>query len=255
MTLTLRRARTHRPVPSTLAEHLGELRSRLIKALLALAAGALVGFLLYGWALDALVQPYCDVKTAVDPGAACRLVVTDPLESFSVRLKVSLYLGLVLALPVVLWQVWRFITPGLHPRERRYAVPFLLSSIVLFLGGAALALWTFPKTLEFFATFGGSELELLYTPSKYLGLLVTMMLIFGIAFEFPVVLVSLQAAGVVTPQHLVAWRRYAIVLIVVVDAVITPSGDPVTLLAMAIPMWAFYEVAILVGRFGLGRRA
>ena len=256
MALALPRRRVApEPEAMSLAEHLGELRRRLVKAFAAIAVGAVVGFLLYAPVLELLVQPYCDVKQAADPGSSCRLVVTDPLDSFSIRIKLSMYLGLLIALPVVLWQLWRFITPGLHPRERRYAVPFVASSMALFVAGAALALWTFPKTLEFFSTFGGDELELLYTPSKYLGLLVMMMLIFGIGFEFPVVLVSLQAAGVLTWQRLASWRRYAIVLIFVADAVITPSGDPVTLLAMAVPMILFYEVAILIGRFAIRRTA
>jgi len=235
----------------TLVEHLAELRSRIFKAAIAIALGAVVGFLLYDRVLDLLVDPYCQVKRSDDPGASCRLVVTDPLESFSIRLKLSAYVGLLLASPVVLWQLWRFITPGLYPKERRYAVPFVLSSVVLFVLGAALAIWTFPKTLEFFAAFGGEELELLYTPGKYLGLITMMMLIFGLGFEFPIVLVFLQLAGVLTWRRLVGWRRYAIVLVFVACAAITPSGDPVTLLAMAVPMTLFYEASILVGRFAI----
>jgi sec-independent protein translocase protein TatC len=255
--MLLRRDPAPRPDPGqmTLVEHLGELRGRLFKALLALAAGMLLGFLLYHRVLGFLVSPYCDVKRAHDATASCRLVVTDPLESFSIRLKLAAYLGMLLASPVVLWQLWRFITPGLHPREKRYAVPFVASSIGLFLLGAALALATFPKTLEFFAAFGGSDLELLYTPGKYLGLLTLMMVIFGLGFEFPVLLVFLQLPGILHWQRLASWRRYAVVAIFVVDAVITPSGDPVTLLAMAIPMCIFYEAAILVGRFALRRPA
>jgi sec-independent protein translocase protein TatC len=232
----------------TVMEHLAELRRRIIIAALAVAVGAIFGFLLYNSVLERLVEPYCDVKQSLDPGATCRLVVTDPLESFSIRLKLSGFLGLLFASPIVLWQVWRFITPGLNPREKRYAVPFVASSIVLFLLGAGLAIWTFPKTLDFFAAFGGSELELLYTPGKYLNLLVMMMAIFGLGFEFPVVLVFLQIAGIVSWRNLASWRRYAIVGIFVIDAVITPSGDPVTLLAMALPMVLFYEAAILIGR-------
>jgi sec-independent protein translocase protein TatC len=189
------------------------------------------------------------VKQSIGADSTCRLVVTDPLESFTIRIKLSAYVGFLLASPIVLWQLWRFITPGLYTREKRYAVPFVLASVVLFVLGALLAMVTFPKTLEFFAAFGGDELELLYTPGKYLGLLTMMMLIFGIGFEFPIVLVFLQIAGVLDWRRLVAWRRYAIVGIFVVDAVITPSGDPVTLLAMAIPMVLFYEASILVGRF------
>lgn len=246
------------PFPSahdqmTLVEHLTELRRRLVVALLAVGIGMIFGFLLYSSVLDWLVEPYCEVKRGIDPRANCRLVVTDPLESLSIRLKVSAYLGLLFASPVVLWQLWRFITPGLYQREKRYAVPFVLSSIVLFLLGALLAIWTFPKTLDFFAAFGGQELELLYTPGKYLNLLVLMMFVFGLGFEFPIVLVFLQIAGILHWRRLAAWRRYAIVGIFVVDAVITPSGDPVTLLAMALPMVLFYEAAILIGRFALRR--
>jgi sec-independent protein translocase protein TatC len=235
----------------TLVEHLAELRRRILIALVAIAIGGVFGFLLYDTVLDRLVEPYCDVKRSIEAGADCRLKVTDPLESFSIRLKVSAYLGLLFASPIVLWQLWRFITPGLYDREKRYAVPFVVSSIVLFVLGALLAIWTFPKTLEFFAAFGGDELELFYSPGKYLNLLVLMMFIFGLGFEFPVLLVFLQIAGIVHWRRLASWRRYAVVGIFVIDAIITPSGDPVTLLAMALPMCIFYEAAILIGRFAL----
>ncbi len=236
----------------SLIEHLTELRNRIIKTAIAVALGGVVGFALYGPVLDILVEPYCDVKLSLGD-ANCDLIVTDPLESFSIRLKLSTYLGLLLASPVVMWQLWRFITPGLYPQEKRYAVPFVLSSVILFASGAALAIWTFPKTLDFFAAIGGSDLELLYTPSKYLGLLTFMMLAFGIAFEFPVVLVMLQVAGILHWRTLSSWRRYAIVIIFVGGAVITPSGDPVTLCALAVPMCLFYEASVLVGRFLIRR--
>jgi len=243
--------RAAKPPAATLVEHLSELRSRIVKVVVALAVGGAIGFVLYTPVLELLLRPYCDVKG----GSDCALIVTDPLESFSIRLKLSAYIGLLLALPVVLWQLWRFVTPGLNPNERRYAVPFVATSMALFGFGAALALWTFPKTLEFFASIGGDRLELFYTPSNYIGLLVMMMLIFGLGFEFPVLLVALQAARVLHWQKLASWRRFAYVGIFVVDAVITPSGDPVTLLAMAVPMCLFYEGAILVGRLVLDRRA
>jgi sec-independent protein translocase protein TatC len=206
------------------------------------------------------VNPYCDVKSqqldqpGLQPGdSGCDLVVTDPLESFSIRMKVSAYLGLLLAAPVILWQAWRFITPGLYAREKRLALPFVGSAFFLFALGAATAWLTFPKALQFFAAFGGNSLTLLYTPGKYLSLLTLMMLIFGLAFLFPIVLVFLQLAGILSWRKLASWRRYAIVLIFVVDAIITPSGDPITLLAMAVPMCLFYEASILVGRFVLKR--
>jgi sec-independent protein translocase protein TatC len=245
----------------TLVEHLRELRSRLIKSLVALAVGACIGFVLYDPVLDVLVEPYCDVKadqvdTATDLGPAdqgCDLVVTDPLESFSVRLKLSTYIGFLIASPVVMWQIWRFITPGLYAREKRFAIPFVASSVFLFALGAVTAWLTFPKTLQFFAAFGGDNLTLLYTPGKYLGLLTVMMLVFGLAFLFPIVLVFLQLAGILSWRKLASWRRYAIVVIFVIDAVITPSGDPITLIAMAVPMVLFYEISILIGRFAIKR--
>jgi sec-independent protein translocase protein TatC len=239
--------------PMSLIEHLVELRGRLMKAVAAVFIGGVIGFLLYHRVLDWLVQPYCDVKRHFGATTTCKLVVTDPLESLSIRLKLSAYLGLLIASPVVLWQLWRFITPGLYAKEKKYAIPFVASSILLFIAGAALAIVTFSKTLEFFAAFGGHDLELLYTPGKYLGLLILMMVIFGLGFEFPVVLTFLQVAGVLHWRRLVAWRRYAIVGIFVVDAIITPSGDPITLLAMAIPMCIFYEISILIGRLLLKR--
>jgi sec-independent protein translocase protein TatC len=250
------------PAGMTLVEHLSELRVRIVKALIAVVLGGALGFALYAPVLDRLVEPYCDQKAeqaerraeaGVSEGetldTGCQLVVTDPLESFSIRLKVSAYLGLLFASPVVLWQLWRFVTPGLYDNEKRYAIPFVLSSIVLFLAGALLALYTFPKTLEFLAAFGGDNLTTLYTPGKYLGLLIFMMLAFGLGFEFPVLLTFLQLARVLHWRQLAGFRRYALVLVFVVNAVITPSGDPVTLLALSVPMVVFYEISILIGRF------
>jgi len=251
------------PGRMTLVEHLSELRNRVVKAVVAIALGGVIGFALYGPVVDRLVDPYCEVKedlardnygeSAAVATSTCDLVVTDPVESLSIRLKVSAYLGLLFALPVVLWQLWRFITPGLYANEKRFAVPFVLSSLLLFALGSGLALWTFPKTLDFLAAIGGDNVSLLYTPTKYLGLLTFMMLAFGIGFEFPVVLTMLQVAGILSWRRLVSWRRYAIVVVFVIDAVITPSGDPITLLALAVPMCLFYEVSILIGRFLLKR--
>jgi sec-independent protein translocase protein TatC len=230
----------------TLVEHLGELRSRLIKSVLAVGAGGVVAFVLYPQILDLLIDPYCKI---LPPGRTCSLVVTDPLAGFRVRMQIAGYGGLVFAFPVVAWQLWRFITPGLHPQEKRYAIPFVAASVLLFLLGAGLALWTFPRALEFLVSVGGTQLEALYTPDKYLSLITFMMLAFGIGFEFPIVLVFLQLAGVLSTARLRSWRRPAIVLIVVLVAVITPSGDPFTLFALAGPMYIFYEASILIGRF------
>ncbi|MDQ6796997.1 MAG: twin-arginine translocase subunit TatC [Actinomycetota bacterium] len=226
----------------SLVEHLTELRRRLIICAVALVVGGTIAFLLYNRILSVLIGPYTDITHKK------RLLITDPLEGFATRLKIAGWGGLALASPVVLWQLWRFITPGLHKKEKRYAIPFIIASIVLFLMGAAVAMLTFKPALKFLIGVGGSDLDPMFTPSKYLSLITLMILAFGIAFEFPILLVFLELAGVVPSKKLRKWRRPAIVVIVTVAAVITPSQDPYSLFAMAIPMYLFYEGAILVGR-------
>lgn len=225
-----------------LVEHLTELRYRLVICAIAVTLGALAAFFLYDPILDTLIAPYKQVT------GKSTLFITDPLEGFATRLKVSGYAGFALALPVLLWQLWRFVTPALDKREKRYAVPFVLGSMVLFVMGATIAFYTLPQALGFLVGIGGDNLETLFGPSKYLGLVTLMMLAFGLAFEFPLLLVFLQLVGILRSRQLSQFRRYAIVFIFVFVAVITPSGDPYSLLALSLPMWFFYEGAILTGR-------
>ena len=240
----------------TLMEHLVELRSRLIKSVLAVVVGAVVCWILYPQILDLLVQPYCDVvpEEAVDEEAArqnlfggCELLVLDPLEPFSVRLTVAGYGGLALAIPVVLWQVWRFVQPGLYRSERRHAIAFTVVGALLFALGAGLAYWSIPRALKFLSTIGGEDLVTGFSPAKYLSFVIKMMAAFGIGFEFPILLVFLQMAGIIHYRQLIRGRRFAIVGIVALVAVITPSGDPFTLMVLSVPMYLFYEAAIVIG--------
>lgn len=228
----------------TLVEHLGELRTRLVRSAMALAVSTAIGFLVANRLLAVLVQPYCKAKK----GDECALVVIDPLEGFSTRIKLALFVGTILASPVILWQIWRFVTPGLHKNEKRYAIPFIASSIMLFLIGAALAVVTFPQALNFLIGIGGPDLVPLFSPSKYLRLYMLVVVAFGLAFEFPILLTFLQLARILTSAQLRRWRRGAVVAIFVFAAVITPSQDPITLLAMAAPMYLFYEASILTGK-------
>jgi sec-independent protein translocase protein TatC len=225
----------------TIWEHLAELRSRLIKAIVAVLVGMVVGWLVYPNVLTLLLGPYREIK----PDA--QLFVTDPLELFTVRLQVSAYIGIALAMPVILWQVWRFVTPALYPHEKRYAVPFVLSSLVLFAFGAALAYWSLTPALEFLLGLGGDNIEEIFSQEKYLTLTTYMMLAFGAGFEVPVLLVALQMIGVLTPRQLLGFWRMAIVIIAVVAAVITPSGDPITMLALVTPMTILYFGSIAIG--------
>jgi sec-independent protein translocase protein TatC len=242
----------------TLIEHLRELRNRLIKAILAVAIGAVIGFVAYEWIFDILIAPYqqlCDQGIGQTLDDNCRLLVTNPLEGFSVRLKVSTYSGIGLAMPVILWQIWRFVTPGLYAHEKRLALPFVTTAMALFVAGAAIAYWTMPKALAFLTEIGGEDLVNAFSPASYFHLIVYMMLAFGIGFEFPIILIFLQLAGILTTATLRRFRRYAIVGIAVIVAVATPSGDPISMLALTIPMVLFYEAAIIAGRLMERRRA
>src|SRR3954451_13801676 len=234
----------------SLGDHLAELRRRLIVSVVAIAVGATVAFLFYNHVLNFLVQPYCKAQAHrnITSPAGCNLVISDPLEGFTTRLKVSGYLGLFLASPVVLFQLWRFITPGLHRREKKYAIPFVGSSVLLFALGGLVAILTFPKALDFLIGVSGKNVTTFFTPSKYIGLYVLVVAAFGLAFEFPIVLVFLELAGVLPSRKLRDWRRPAVVVIFIVAAVITPSQDPYSLFAMAVPMYIFYELSIIIGR-------
>lgn len=237
-----------------LMEHLAELRNRLIKVAVAIAAGAVAGWFLYPVIYDLLVDPYCDLQgvTLED----CRLLQTEPLELFSVRLKIAGYAGIAMAMPVILWQIWRFITPGLYKHEKRYAVPFVVSALVLFVLGAVLAYYTLPQALDFLINIGGDEnIITQLRPAPYFELVTYMMLAFGAGFEFPIVLIFLQMAGILDTSTLRKSRRYAIVGIVILVAVITPSGDPYSLAILSVPMYVFYEIAILAGTLLTSRRA
>ena len=228
----------------TVVEHLAELRQRLIISLIAVALGGVICFVFAPQIINFLIQFYKD-STADTPN---KLIFTGPLDAFATRLKIATYGGIVLAMPVWLWELWRFITPGLNPTEKRYAIPFIFASIFLFACGAAVAFLTLQPALNFLLKIGGSDLQPLLTADKYISLVALMIVAFGISFEFPVVLVFLLIARVITPSQLSHWRRWAIVLIVTFAAVITPSQDPYSLFAMAIPMYLFYEASILIGK-------
>jgi sec-independent protein translocase protein TatC len=229
----------------SLTEHLGELRRRLMVSIVAVVVAATLVFVFAPSIIHWLIQFYND---AAPKGTPDKFIFTGPLDAFATRLKIATYGGIVLAMPVWLWELWRFITPGLNPKEKKYAVPFVLSSIVLFVLGGVVALLTLQPALQFLLKIGGSDLQPLLTADKYISLVSLMILAFGLSFEFPVVLVFLLIAHVLTTRQLRSWRRYAAVIIVAFAAIITPSQDPYSLFAMAIPMYIFYEASIVIGR-------
>jgi sec-independent protein translocase protein TatC len=233
-----------------LMEHLIELRRRLLISFAAIAVCGVIVFILYPQVLAFLSGPYQEVtKNTNGCGRdGCKLIVTGPLDPLMVRLKIAGYGGLALSVPIIMWQIWRFVVPGLHPRERRYAVAFALGSIILFALGCVVAWFTVEKALDFLLGIGGTELRPLIDANKYLTLVMLMIAAFGFSFEFPLLLIALLLVGAITTAQLRHVRRFAAVGITTFAAIITPSQDPFSLLFMAIPLYIFYEASILVGR-------
>lgn len=231
-----------------LMEHLRELRMRIVRSLLAVVVCTMVVLSVYDPIKNFLTKPYRDLCNE-RPEFQCdgSLFSLGPLDGFSARMRICVYGGLILALPVVLWQIWRFIVPALSKKEKHYAGPFIGSSIVLFVVGCSLAYWTLDKALEFLISWSGTDVTQSYQITKYVSLVVLMMLAFGVGFLSPVLLVFLQLVGAVRPRTLIKQWRYAIMGIFVTAAVITPSGDPFSMLALALPLTFLYLVAVLIG--------
>jgi sec-independent protein translocase protein TatC len=234
----------------TLFEHLAELRTRLLISVIAVFVFAVAMWFLYDHVIHFMQEPYCNFirQHPSKSISGCKLVTNGPLEGVSTRIKICGYGGLTLASPVWLWELWRFITPGLHKNEKRYIIPFVSSAVVLFAMGVTVAILVFPKALQWLIDVGGTGVAPLFSPSKYFTLYALMCVIFGAVFTYPLFLVFLEIAGVVPSATWRRWRRPAIVVICIVAAVITPSSDPFSFLAMAIPMLIFYEASIILGR-------
>jgi len=239
----------------SILEHIGELRSRLVKSCAALVVATTVAFaFLYDPVIQFLLRSYCalpaNLRVPTAAGDAnCGLAALSPLEPLSIRIRVSLTVGLLLAMPFIAFQVWRFITPGLKPNEKRYAIPFALATTLLFVAGVGLAFFTLPKAIGFLAGLGGSGIITFFQADRYLRFVLFMGLAFGLTFEFPLVLVFLSMVGVLSSRAMLrAWRPAAAVIIVVA-AVVTPSQDPISLFALAVPLWIFYFAAAAIARF------
>jgi len=236
----------------TVVEHLEELRHRLIVCLYAVGVGAVVGWFLFPHFMTLIQDPYCSYIASHPqqaPPTGCRLVFTGPLDATLVKVKVVVFLGLMVALPVVLYQLWAFIAPGLTAKEKKYSIPFVVSAFLLFLLGVVVAYVMLPKGFSFLLGFAGEGVVPLLTFDRYVGFVVLVALAFGVSFLFPIFLVFLELAGVLSPAILSKYRRYSILGIAIFAAVITPSSDPYTMLAMMIPMYLFYEASIIIGRF------
>jgi len=223
--------------------HLEEFRSRLIKAALAIAVGAVVAFFFNEEILALLAEPYF----VAEPDGA--LAFFRPTEAFSTVMRLSVFGGVILASPVVLYQMWRFAAPALSPKEKRWAYPITIVFAFLFIMGITVGYVALSRGLSFLLDFGGDTLQPVIGADFYLKFATRFILAFGIAFEFPVFLFAAAAVGAVTSKQLRSNRRWALLLILIAAALITPSGDPMTLALLAVPLYILFELSILAIRF------
>jgi sec-independent protein translocase protein TatC len=232
----------------TLVEHLEELRSRLFKCAIALVVGFTAGFLLRDQVIALLREPYCGLPASIRASnltaasEECQLVFLTVTGSFIFSIKAATIVAVIIAAPVVAYQILRFVTPGLRPIEKQYLIPFVVATALLFLGGAAFSFFLIPRALEFLLTFTEGLVSIM-DANAYMSFVLNTMIGFGLSFEFPLVLILLSFAGLVTARGLRRARRHAIFGAFVLAAIITPTQDPITLLAMGLPLVVFYEIA------------
>jgi sec-independent protein translocase protein TatC len=223
-------------------EHLDELRKRIINACLGVAVGVAVGFFFIDRIFNFLLAP---TRHVLPPGVS--LVYTQPGETFSLYITVSLIAGAVIASPVIMYQVWMFIAPGLYSNEKMMAIPFVAFSTLGFLAGAAFNHFVaFPFIMAFFASFNSVDLRFMPKLSEVFGLYTKMLVGIGIVFQMPTLVFFLAKMRMVTARFLVRNFKYALLLIFIIAAVITPTGDPMTQMIFAAPMLALYALSIVI---------
>ena len=241
----------------TLIEHVKELRKRLFVALIGIMiVTVVVAVWAYHPIFNFLRHPYCELSPDKRAGGkSCDLIFTHPTDAFFVRMRVSLICGVLFSAPIWLFEIWAFITPGLHRNERRWTLAFLTSATVLFAAGASMAYLFLRTALNFLLGFGGNGLKSLLTVTDYLSFVTHLLIVFGASFLFPLLIVLLNLAGIVSAKRLARWRRVEIFLVFVFAGFVTPSGDPFTMPALALTLCLLYEAAVLVAKWNDRRRA
>lgn len=249
----------------TLIEHLYELRHRLALAAIAVVLGSIAGFLWFAYrvgpvpSLGQLMNaPYCALpanQRATFAGHACALLQTQPFEAFTIRLKVGIAAGFVLTSPAWLYQVWAFITPGLYRKERKFALIFVTCAVVLFCGGAVMAYVVLPEALRVLSGVGGGDFVTALAATSYVSFMIHLLIIFGVSFELPLLVVMLNQVGVVKYDKLRRWRRGLIFGLFVFAAFATPGQDPISMCALAGGLTLLLEVSIQIARVHDRRKA
>ncbi|HYC50448.1 MAG TPA: twin-arginine translocase subunit TatC [Gemmatimonadaceae bacterium] len=239
------------PAEMPFLDHLEELRWRLIWSLGALVVGLVLGFVIVVKfnLIRVLQQPIVPLLLGK------KLVITAPGDAFSITLSAALTVGIIIASPMIIYQVWAFLSPALHRHEKKVVVPVIVGAVVLFAAGVAMAyFFVLPMVLGFLLTFQAESFDNMITASGYFSMVMTLALTFGAAFELPILILALAALGLVTPQFLARFRPYAFVLTFVVSAIVTPGDILLASLALTAPLYLLYELSVVLTRVVFRKR-
>ncbi len=236
-----------------LRAHLAELRSRLVRAGLAIALGSVAGWYAYGWVFRAVQEPLQQIAT--ERGITANINYSDVMQAFNLHLKVAVYLGFILACPVWLYQLWAFVVPGLTKREKRHAMGFAAAGAPLFAAGIYLGWLVVPNAVGFFAEFAEPGTSVLPSAGEYLGFVTRLVMVFGIAFLIPLFLVALNMAGLMSAASMAKGWRVAVFMTFLFAAVASPTPDAGSMLALAVPMCGLYALAVGISHVLDRRRA
>lgn len=239
-----------------LMDHLRELRGRVVKSLVAMVPGTILGWVYYDQLARFLADPVCQLPASGPGTGKCGpLVITGLLGPFNLQIKVAVVTGIVIAAPVWLYQLWAFVTPGLHRNEKRWALTFIASAVPLFFAGAALCYVLLPKITKILLGFTPKDVGNIVDFNSYLSLVIRLILVFGLAFEIPVFVVLLNAVGILPAHRILAAWRYIVFGVFLFAAIATPTGDPFTMSALAVPLLVLVVVAYLIARAHDRRKA